>query len=823
LNRAKYKSVTRSRPCPVCGGDHKCGIGDDGSVQCGRVPDGLSAGDRHNGHVFLGRSPKDPQFGLFRAEDDPVLKQRDEERRAEWQHERRRPPGNGAGHHGSNGHQEWSAAPFRPEVEAQARDFAAALTPDRRAELAQLLGLRADVFDRLPLVGWGAKGFHTGYLDQPCFTFAEQDGEGHVVGVVCRYGDGAKKAMLGHHRGLTVPKGWDQGDGPVLVVEGPSDTLAGIALGLNTVGRPSNLGRVDDLARLLKDIPPERPIVVVGENDPSELGKWPGLDGAKKTAAQLSEQLGRLVSWALPPKGTKDLRAWALGQNLPGDCLDEWHVAGERFCHDLLGRAQETKPEPATPPGDDPHHTDVGNAMRLIRRHGRDLRFCEPWEKWLHYDGGVWTDEAGQRVQRLAKETVLALFGDATQRVLEVGRQLKQLPDGDQSKRLRLKAELRRAEKDVAFAFKSEAAPRIHARIDLASSEPGVAVSPDELDRHPMLLNCRNGVVDLATGALRPHDRQDLLTAQAPVQYDPNARCPVWEGMLQTIFAGKEEMIRHVQKLLGYALTGDVREQLLIVLWGGGANGKTTLVNAVMEALGEGYAIKAGRDLLMARKMDKHPTQLARLFGKRLVVATETQEAGRLDEATVKELTGSDPVAARRMFENLWQFNPTHKLFLVTNHRPDITGTDEGIWRRVHLVPFRVRIPDDQQDKGLADKLRAELPGILAWCVGGCLLWQQEGLKAPEEVQAATKAYRSEQDVLAAFIAECCDVQQELKCRATTLYAAYKAWADRGGEGPINQRHFGRALKERGYESYTNNGTMYRGICVRQDDDTLLN
>jgi putative DNA primase/helicase len=280
-------------------------------------------------------------------------------------------------------------------------------------------------------------------------------------------------------------------------------------------------------------------------------------------------------------------------------------------------------------------------------------------------------------------------------------------------------------------------------------------------------------------------------------------------------------MIHHVQKLLGYALTGDVREQLLIVLWGKGANGKTTLVNAVMESLGEGYAIKASRDLLMARKMDNHPTQLARLFGKRLVVATETQEAGRLDEAAVKELTGGDPVPARRMREDLWQFNPTHKLFLVTNHRPEIIGTDEGIWRRVHLVPFGVRIPDDQQDKGLADKLRAERPGILAWCVRGCLLWQREGLEAPEEVQAATKAYRSEQDVLAAFIADCCDVNKELRCRASKLYAAYKTWAERGGEAPVNQRRFGMALKERGYESYTNNGTMYRGICVRQDDDPI--
>jgi putative DNA primase/helicase len=274
-----------------------------------------------------------------------------------------------------------------------------------------------------------------------------------------------------------------------------------------------------------------RQVIILPDNDP------PGRDHAAQVARSLRGVAASVKIVALPglpPKG--DVSDWLAA----GGTVEKlWELV------EVTPTVQQDNPapEPGAPPhpggcdmpalsaplGADPHHTDVGNAQRLIRRHGRDLRYCSPWGKWLHYDGGVWVDDAAQRVQGLAKETVLALFGDATRRVMEIGHQLKQLAgdDGDQIKQRRLEAELGPAKKDLTFALRSEAAPRINAMVDLARSEPGVAMSPAELDRHPMLLNVRNGTVDLTTGQLRPHNRLDLLTAQAPVEYDPSAKCPV--------------------------------------------------------------------------------------------------------------------------------------------------------------------------------------------------------------------------------------------------------------------------------------------------------
>jgi hypothetical protein len=315
-------------------------VGADASVQCGRVPDGMKPGQQHNGHIFLKLSDKDPQFGVFRGTDDPVLKSRDEGRRREWEDRRRRLSSNvnGTVHHGQNG----TAA--RLDVEVQAEALARNLTPQLRAELAATLRLPERVLTQLRHVGYSPTGYHAGYYDQPCYTFPEVDDQGRLVGVGCRYPDGKKKAMPGTERGLTVPEGWDTGEGPVFAVEGPSDTLAALALNLSVIGRPSCTGGADDLAGLLKGLPPGRDIIVVGEMDPKPDGAWPGRDGAAQTAARLAELLGRPVKWALPPDGAKDVRAWTVAQQLPADCLDSWHAAGEQLSGALAENAQVIKP-----------------------------------------------------------------------------------------------------------------------------------------------------------------------------------------------------------------------------------------------------------------------------------------------------------------------------------------------------------------------------------------------------------------------------------------------------------------------------------------------
>jgi putative DNA primase/helicase len=382
------------------------------------------------------------------------------------------------------------------------------------------------------------------------------------------------------------------------------------------------------------------------------------------------------------------------------------------------------------------------------------------------------------------------------------------------------------------WARKSLAAPRINAMVDMARSEPGVPILPKDLDRDPWLLNCPNGALELQTGTLREHRREDLITKLCPVEYDPAAKAPTWECFLESIFQGDAELVLFVQRLLGMCLTGEVREHVLPVFWGQGANGKSTLVNAVLEMLGPDYAIKAAPEILMARHGERHPTELADLFGRRLVVCSETPQGRRLNEALVKDLTGGEPIRARRMKEDVWEFVPTHKVILCTNHKPAVLGTDEGIWRRLRLLPFEVTFwdPDDpnkhrmnlpaalRQDKDLPGKLCMELSGILAWCVRGCLDWQRDGLTLPEKVRVATKDYRDTEDLLAQFLCESCLVGPDYRVKASDLYTRHRTWCEAAGERPPSQIRFGESLIAKGFERYTNNGTWYRGLALRQPD-----
>jgi putative DNA primase/helicase len=292
----------------------------------------------------------------------------------------------------------------------------------------------------------------------------------------------------------------------------------------------------------------------------------------------------------------------------------------------------------------------------------------------------------------------------------------------------------------------------------------------------------------------------------------------LWDAFLHRIFGNSEALIEYVQRLIGYCLTGDVSEQILPIFWGTGANGKSTLVNIIFAMLGLDYSMKAPPDLLMVKRNESHPTERADLFGKRFVACIETDEHKRLAESLVKDLTGGDRLRARRMREDFWEFTPSHKAILCTNHKPVIRGTDYAMWRRIHLVPFNVTIPEVERDKKLGEKLSAELPGILAWAVRGCLAWQRDGLGTPSEVVEATMVFRSQQDVLGQFMDECCHNGEKAQSRASVLYAAYKLWADENGERVImSQRSFGLALTERGIERYKDGVMKYRGFAVNSE------
>ena len=435
--------------------------------------------------------------------------------------------------------------------------------------------------------------------------------------------------------------------------------------------------------------------------------------------------------------------------------------------------------------------TDSGNAERLADRHGANLRYCYPWGKWLVYDGTRWRVDDKGAVVRLAKDTARGIFEEA-----------KEAPDDETAKRL------------GKWATSSLSESKLRSMISLAQSEPGIPVLPEEMDVSKDLLNVLNGTIDLRTGELREHRRGDLITKLAPVEYDPHADAPTWAGFLERALPA-EELRTFVQRATGYSATGDTSEQCLFIHHGVGANGKSTSQEAIATALGD-YAMRAPTEMLMAKRPGGVPNDVARLRGARFVVASETEEGRRLAESLVKDLTGQDTVTARFMKAEWFDFKPTHKLHLSTNHKPEIRGTDVAMWRRIRLVPWTVTIPPAEQDKHLLEKLRSELPGILAWIVRGCVEWRRGGLNAPEEVRKATSAYRAEMDVLAAFLEDCCILRPGTSALATPLYITYKEWCESNGEHIEKQRRFGMRLTERGLQRAKVGGVYkWHGIGLR--------
>lgn len=449
---------------------------------------------------------------------------------------------------------------------------------------------------------------------------------------------------------------------------------------------------------------------------------------------------------------------------------------------------------------DDPlpkeHLTELGHARRLVAVASDSLRYVPAWRRWLAWDGRRWLVDQTGEAERTVKDVARAV----TRRAAE---DLAGSEDDAQAKAA-LKAALR-----------LESAAAVRGTLALAGTELGIAVSPDRLDAHPQLLNVANGVVDLDTGELLNHDRDLLLTKIAAASYypetDPADAAPEFHAFLERI-QPDSSMREFLARLVGHALLGRVVEHLLPVLWGSGANGKSTFINAMMGALGD-YAATTDPGLLIDRGHEAHPTGQADLFGRRVAFTHETDDRRRLAEGTVKRLTGGDKVKARRMREDFWEFEPSHSLFMVTNHRPTVQGDDEGIWRRLLLVPFTERIPPAEQNPDLGAELAAEADGILSWLVRGHAEWRRTGLAAPETVTSATKEYRQDEDSLARFLEQRCVVHPTASVRSSPLYAEWSSWCTAEGVPPGTQTALGRALANRGFENAKSQGTkVWRGI-----------
>ncbi|MFT9428180.1 MAG: phage/plasmid primase, P4 family, partial [Sporolactobacillus sp.] len=413
----------------------------------------------------------------------------------------------------------------------------------------------------------------------------------------------------------------------------------------------------------------------------------------------------------------------------------------------------------ATPDAQQFKLTEVGNAERLVAVNGRNLRYCVEFESWLLWDGFTWVEDKMRRIERVALRTFRGMYKEAAD--------LR-----DDSRRQELFKWAKTTEKSQVFLGS------IH------RAEAMLAVSQQRLNRDPFLLNCKNGVLDLRTGQLRVPDRRDLITLNTGITYDPKARCPTWLAFLNSILCTadgtpKPALIDFLQRAIGYSLTGDTREQVIFFLWGMGNNGKSTLLNTLKTLLGD-YAKQTSAETLTFKNDAGNGinNDIARLNGARFVFATEAEEGKKLSEALVKQLTGGEAITARFLRKEFFEYVPQFKIFFGTNYKPIIRGSDDGIWRRIRLLPFDHKVRPDQVDKTLPDKLLRELPGILNWAVTGCLNWQKEGLQAPSEVRQAIADYREEMDLLHTFIAECCEVNDQAKVLAGTLHKAYCRWAE---------------------------------------------
>lgn len=430
--------------------------------------------------------------------------------------------------------------------------------------------------------------------------------------------------------------------------------------------------------------------------------------------------------------------------------------------------------------------TDTANAQRFQNVTGGWVRFVPIWNRWLMWDGKRWRSDDLEEVYTFASDAVCSIYREASM-----------LEDEKERKRL------------ASWATRSESATAIKNMLFLAARRTGITLRPEDLDKNGWLLNCENGTIDLRTGKLRSPHLDDFITKLAPTVYDPAATCPRFERFLLEIMANRPDLVAFLKRAIGYSACGDTRERKLFILHGTGRNGKSTLLSIVNEALGD-YALKTHAGTFLTKRDGGIPNDVARLNGARFVYASESAEGKKLDEALVKELTGREPISARFMRAEWFQFVPEFKPWLGTNHRPEIEGTDLAIWDRVDLIPFDVRFTPHEEagdmstvpteDKNLMADLRKELPGILRWIVEGCLEWLRIGLAEPPAVKAATAEYREEMDRLEEFLSTRCLISINARCYAGDLVKAYSGWCQENGCEPLAVNSFAAALKDRGFK-----------------------
>lgn len=448
--------------------------------------------------------------------------------------------------------------------------------------------------------------------------------------------------------------------------------------------------------------------------------------------------------------------------------------------------------------------TDLGAAERFVRQHGANLRYAVETKTWHRYDGARWEPDTLNQVYQMAKQTVKSMYAE--------------LPlEADPEKRKAL----------YKFIQKCESERSLNAIVNLAKTDPRVAISVTEFDKQPYLLNCKNGTVDLRTQELLPHRCQDLLTKQCPVVYDPNARSEAWDRFLDDCTAGDKELQSFLQRAAGYTLYGDPREQVMFMVHGPGATGKSTFLAAVMAVLGDYAATADFSAFLKKDRVSSGPSDdIANLAGARLVSSIEVDDGKHLAQGLLKQLTGGDTVRARHLYKASFEFRPQFSLWLVCNHAPQIAHDDDALWRRLLRLPFENVIPAEKRDKALRGTLTDPEhagPAILNWLVQGCAEWYQSGLQIPSSVQIATDAYKQTSNPLADFVKDCCVLSSVVFTSVAGLRRAYDDWRSECGETcNLNRNQFAAAMRDLGCDPGVKGGTrVWMGIALRDDPEQL--
>ncbi|TMH34905.1 MAG: hypothetical protein E6H66_08975 [Betaproteobacteria bacterium] len=442
----------------------------------------------------------------------------------------------------------------------------------------------------------------------------------------------------------------------------------------------------------------------------------------------------------------------------------------------------------------DAEFNDIGNAERFANFFWGRIAYVPELGAWRRWTGKRWIDDDDEAM-RNTQVVARSWFDD-----------LARESDSTRQKRL------------LAHAQRSSSVNSLRAMLEIARTR-GLTVPLREWDTDPMLLGTPGGAIDLRTAKALAPDPKLRISKAVAVDFNPAAKAPAWSAFLDRIFAGDLPTIAFLQRAIGYSLTADTREQCLFINHGGGLNGKSTLIGTFRALAGE-YGRDCAAETLLARRDDGIPNDVARLAGARFVSAIETEDGKRLAEAMVKAMTGGDRIVARFLHREFFEFQPQFKVWLATNHKPAIRGTDNAIWRRIRLIPFAVTIPEAERDKDLLAKLTAELPGLLAWAVQGCIAWQQDGLQSPEPVRAATASYREDMDRLGQWIIERCIVDPFARVKASAAFADYRKWSDERGEHPMTMTAFGTNVTERGFRKDKAKTVTYLGIGLCDTRDT---